>query len=72
MSVFFFNTFALPLVSNINILMCLVFNSALKEVDATPQPKSKVVVGARWIVVKVSNLNNAFTSIYFMSVYTNL
>ena len=52
--------------------MFLVFNSALKGVDGTPQPKSKAAVGARWIVVKVNNLNNAFTYIYFMSVYTNL
>ena len=71
-SVLFFNTFSLPLLSNINILMFLVFNSALKGVDGTPQPKSKAAVGARWIVVKVNNLNNAFTYIYFMSVYTNL
>ena len=47
-----------------------VFNSALKGLDDTPQPKSKV--GARWIVVKVSDLNNASTYIYFMFVYTNL
>jgi len=31
--------------------MFLVFNSALKELDDTPQPKSKAA--ARWIVVKV-------------------
>ncbi|KAL5165268.1 hypothetical protein HKD37_18G050419 [Glycine soja] len=49
-SVLFFNTFSLPLLSNINILMFLVFNSALKGLDDTPQPKSKA--GARWIVVK--------------------
>ena len=54
-SVLFFNTFALPLLSKINILMFLVFNSALKGLDDTPQPKSKV--GARWIVVKVRDLN---------------
>jgi len=47
-----------------------VFNSALKWLDDTPQPKSKA--GARWIVVKVSDLNNASTCIYFMSVYSNL
>ncbi|KAL5180241.1 hypothetical protein HKD37_01G001413 [Glycine soja] len=52
-SVFFFNTFALILLSNINILMFLVFNSALKGLDDTPQPKSKA--GARWIVVKYFN-----------------
>jgi len=61
-SVLFFNTFALPLVRNINILIIkyasmFVFNSALKGLDNTPQSKSKVV--ARWIVVKVSHLNNA-------------
>ena len=33
-----------------------VFNSALKGLDDTPQSKSKA--GARWIVVKVSDLNN--------------
>ncbi|KAL5165893.1 hypothetical protein HKD37_18G050958 [Glycine soja] len=52
-SVLFFNTFALPLLNNINILMFLVFNSALKGLDDTPQPKSKA--GARWIVVKYFN-----------------
>jgi len=66
-SVLFLNTFALALVNNINILMFHVFNSALKGVDDTPQPKSKAT-SARWIVVKVSNLNNVFTYIYFMSV----
>ena len=61
-SVLFYNTFALALVENINILivqhtsMC-VLNSALKGFDDTPQSKSKSV--ARWIVVKVSPLNNA-------------
>jgi len=34
-----------------------VFNSALKELDNTPQSKSKDA--AKWIVVKVSYLNNA-------------
>ena len=38
-----------------------VFNSALKGLDDTPQPKSKA--GARWIVVKV---NNASTYILCM------
>ncbi|KAL5193363.1 hypothetical protein HKD37_20G055595 [Glycine soja] len=52
-SVLFFNTFALPLLSNINILMFLVFNRALKGLDDTPQPKFKA--GARWIVVKYFN-----------------
>ena len=50
--------------------MFIVFNSALKGLDDTPQPKSKA--GAKWIVVKVSNLNNVFTYIYFMFVNTNL
>ncbi|KAL5162397.1 hypothetical protein HKD37_07G019521 [Glycine soja] len=52
-SVLFFNTFALALLSNVNILMFLVFNNALKGLDNTPQPKSKA--GARWIVVKYFN-----------------
>ena len=43
-----------------------VFNSALKGLDDTPQPKSKA--GARWIVVKVSDLYNASTYLYFMFV----
>ena len=34
-----------------------VFNSALKGLDDTPQSKSKA--NTRWIVVKVSHLNNA-------------
>ncbi|KAL5147693.1 hypothetical protein HKD37_06G017307 [Glycine soja] len=51
--VLFFNTFALALGTNINISMFLVFNSALKGLDDTPQPKSKV--GVRWIVVKYFN-----------------
>ena len=50
--------------------MFLVFNSTLKGLDDTPLPKS--MAGARWIVVKVTNLNNAFTYIYFMPAYTNL
>ncbi|KAH1254231.1 hypothetical protein GmHk_04G010719 [Glycine max] len=36
-----------------NILMFLVFNSALKGLNDTPQPKSKAV--ARWIVVNYFN-----------------
>ncbi|KAH1212584.1 hypothetical protein GmHk_14G040745 [Glycine max] len=53
--VLFFNTFALALVGNINILIAqcasmFVFNSALKRFDDTPQSKSKAA--ARWIVVK--------------------
>ncbi|KAL5179354.1 hypothetical protein HKD37_01G000681 [Glycine soja] len=51
--VLFFNTFALELLNNINILMFLVFNSALKGLDDTPQPKSKAAT--RWIVVKYFN-----------------
>jgi len=43
-----------------------VFNSSLKGVDDTPQPNSEA--GARWIVIKLSDLNNASTYIYFMSV----
>jgi len=35
-SVLFLNTFALALVSNINILLFLVFNSALKGLGDTP------------------------------------
>jgi len=65
-SVLFFNTFALALVSNINILMFLVFNSALKGLDDTPQPKSQA--GARWIVVKVSDLKNVHMSIFWLQV----
>jgi len=68
--VLFSNTFALALLSNINIVMFLVFNSALKELDDTPQPNSEV--GDRWIVVKVSDLKKAYTYIYFMCMYTNL
>ena len=34
-----------------------VFNSALKGLDDTPQSKSKIA--PRWIVVKISHLNNA-------------
>ena len=34
-----------------------VFNSALKGLDDTPQRKSKAA--AKWIIVKVSHLNNA-------------
>ena len=45
-----------------------VFNSVLKELDNTTQSKSNVT--ARWIVVKVSNLNNDFTYIYFMFVFS--
>ena len=61
-SVLIFNTFALALVGNINILIVqytsmFVFNSSLKGLDDTPQSKSKAAT--RWIVVKVSHLNNA-------------
>jgi len=48
--------------------MFLVFNSALKGLDDTPQPKSKA--GARWIVVKVRDLNKTSTYIYCLCVYT--
>ena len=47
--------------------MFLIFNSALKGLDDTPQPKSKAT--ARWIVVKVSDLKKTY--IYFMCVHTN-
>ena len=67
-SVLFFNTFALPLLSNINILMFLVFNRALKGLDDTPQPKFKA--GARWIVVKVTDLKKTYTYIYILCVCT--
>jgi len=68
-SVLFFITFALALVENINILIVqyasmFVLSSALKGLDDTPQSKSKVV--ARWIVVKVSNLNNASSYILIL------
>jgi len=39
--------------------MFLVFNTALKGLDDTPQPKSNA--GARWIVVKVRDLNKTST-----------
>jgi len=68
-SVLFFNTFALALVGNINILIVqytsmFVLNSALKGLDDTPQSKSKVVV--KWIVVKVSYLNNVSSYILIL------
>jgi len=68
-SVLFFNTFALALVGNINILIVqytsmFVLNSALKRLDDTPQSKFKVA--ARWIVVKVSHLNNASSYILIL------
>ena len=68
-SVLFFNTFSLALVRNINILIVqytsmFVFNSALKGLDDTPQSKSKAT--ARWIVVKVSHLNNASSYILIL------
>jgi len=66
-SVLFFNTFALALVRNIKILIVqwvsmFVFNSALKGLDDTQQSKSKPA--ARWIVVKVSHLNNMLLLIF--------
>ena len=48
--------------------MFLVFNSALKGLDDTPQPKSKA--GARWIVVKVYDLNKTSTYIYILCLCT--
>ena len=66
--VLFSNTFALALLSNINILMFLVFNRALKGLDDTPQPKFKA--GARWIVVKVTDLKKTYTYIYILCVCT--
>ena len=48
--------------------MFLVFNSTLKELDDTPQPKSKAA--ARWIVVKVCDLNKTSTYIYCLCVCT--
>ena len=48
--------------------MFFVFNSALKRLDDTPQPKSKA--GARWIVVKVSDLKKTSTYIYILRVCT--
>ncbi|KAH1215322.1 hypothetical protein GmHk_13G036484 [Glycine max] len=42
-----------------------IINSALKGLDDTPQSKSKA--GARWIIVKISNLNNAFTYILYFN-----
>ncbi|KAL5137296.1 hypothetical protein HKD37_10G027678 [Glycine soja] len=63
-SVLFSNTFALALLNNINILMFLVFNSALKGLDDTPQPKSKA--GARWIVVKCNRQKGSTECGYYM------
>ena len=50
--------------------MFLVFNSALKGLDDTPQPKSKA--GARWIIVKVHGLNKTSTYIYCLCVCTRI
>jgi len=68
-SVIFFNTFTLALVGNINILIVqytsmFVLNSALKGFDDTPQSKSKVVV--RWILDKISHLNNVSSYILIL------
>ena len=41
-----------------------VLNSTLKGLDDTPQSKPKVA--ARWIVVKVSHLNNASSYILIL------
>ena len=56
------NTFALSLLVNINISIvqyaCIfLLNNALKGFNDSQQSKFKLV--ARWIVVKVSDLNNA-------------
>ena len=40
----------------------------LKGLDDTPQPNSKA--GARWIVVKVHDLNKTSTYIYYLCVCT--
>ena len=48
--------------------MFLVFNSALKGLDDTPQPKSKA--GARRIVVKIHDLNKTSAYIYCLCVCT--
>ncbi|KAL5184317.1 hypothetical protein HKD37_17G048037 [Glycine soja] len=64
MSVLFFNTFALALLNNINILMFLVFNNALKGLDDTSQPKSKVA--ARWIVVKCNRQKGSTECGYYV------
>ena len=47
--------------------MFLVFNSALKGLDDTSQPKSKAA--ARWIVVKVRDLNKSSTYIFYVCVH---
>jgi len=67
--VLFFNTFSLTLVGSINILIVqyasmFVLNSALKGLNDTPQSKSKAA--AKWIVVKVSHLNNASSYILIL------
>ncbi|KAL5180873.1 hypothetical protein HKD37_01G001925 [Glycine soja] len=64
MSVLFFNAFALSLLSNINILMFLVFNNALKGLNDTPQPKSKA--GARWILVKCNRQKGSTECDYYV------
>ncbi|KAL5146604.1 hypothetical protein HKD37_06G016419 [Glycine soja] len=43
-----------------------IINIALKEVDGTPQPKSKVVVGARWIVVKYNKQKESTECDYYV------
>ena len=48
--------------------MFLIFNSALKGLDDTLQPKSKAA--ARWIIVKVHDLNKTSTYIYCLCVCT--
>ncbi|KAL5141537.1 hypothetical protein HKD37_09G024864 [Glycine soja] len=70
-SILFFNKFAsaLALVGNINILIVqytsmLVFSSALKGLDDTPQSKSKAVV--RWIVVKCNRQKGSIECGYYV------
>jgi len=68
-SILFFNTFALALVGNINILIVqyasmFALNNVLKGLDDTPQSKSNAAT--RWVVVKVSHLNNASSYILIL------
>ncbi|KAL5165112.1 hypothetical protein HKD37_18G050300 [Glycine soja] len=69
MLVLFFNTFALALVGNINILIVqyismFVFSSALKGLDDTPQSKSKATT--RWIVVKCNGQKGSTKCGYYV------
>ena len=74
--VVFCNTFTLSLVKNINILIvqyaCMfLLNNALKGFNDSQQSKSKPTT--RWIVVKVSDLNNVcrLKNYIFIALYTN-